>query len=624
MPRVPVYEEQVAQAPAPAARVNLRVTPEDFGAGVAQGVEQLGAGLAKATEKVAKEARDARLMDSYAKLGNERMDLEKAIGDIHGSTALEQDLPAIARDRLKEAADKIAADLPDTLKIDFRRQYLQDDHGLRRTTEQHTSREVDAFAEVSHTSAVDVATNKASLAALRAATAPETGAPGLPQVTDAPDVLQARQAVLDANALKAQRKGWTGTEAETSSRLADLSHFHLTVLGGLVDAQQGAAAKTYLERYGGEIDAAAPGKSNIEKSIALAGLKDRSRKEADRLWAESGGDEVAAREKASAIGDTDLYDHVVERLKARGALVDETRKTTTSQVFATALQAFNTPGPDGAPNMKLSSIPERAAAYLTNPESGREAAELWDELRRKAESNVMHGRSLAATPTEAHWQAYGKLVKDMQDRPSVYRAMNGDRFTGEVYGKVGPLIDKAMTLYKAATEPTVDKRTLAAGESKAVLEALPPDFRPARLTLPTSTEAQVWALVQERVGERKAAEWDDKKGEVPPALLKKWTAEEWASGTVKGGRYWGLLDARRVPKAVAPVKYPGKVWEPEAAPAGTPPTAEPSGAKPDTTAQVDAQRVQADWAKRFPGRPPLTPAQVQRVLEKEQQQKGGR
>jgi hypothetical protein len=371
-----------------------------------------------------------------------------------------------------------------------------------------------------------------------------------------------------------------------------------------------------------------------------------------------------------------------EQFKARLAEVDEERKNKTSQVFAVALQALNRPGADGQPNMRIASIPPEAKTYLSNPANGREAAELWDALQRKVESFQMHGRSLAEKPTQANWEAYGALVKDMQDNPGRYRALDGDRFTSEVYGKVGPLIDKAMTLYKSVTDPKPDPRHLTGDEQKAVLEALPPDYRPSKFTTPGSAQAQVWDLVQERIGERKAAEWGDKPGAVPQALLKSWVAEEWASGTVKGGRYWGFVDASRVPKAVAPVKYPGKTWTPDAAaPGGTPNdstkpillnadgsystertiTIEADGKhlviptiidgkqlsddaaikawregknKPvgtfttakeanayaqqrhlvEQSSRADEARIQAEWKRRFPGRKPLTPDQVQRAL----------
>jgi hypothetical protein len=268
------------------------------------------------------------------------------------------------------------------------------------------------------------------------------------------------------------------------------------------------------------------------------------------------------------------------------------------------------PGPDGQPKFQTSAVGPTERAYLTDPNSGREAAELWQGLLDKEQSHEMRGRSLANIPTEANQAAYGALIKDMADFPSKYRAMSGERFTAEVYGKVGPLIDKAMALYKSTVEPTTDKRVLGGDERRSILEALPPAYRPSKTTQPTSVQGQVWSLVLERVGERKAKEWDNAKGPVPDAVLKSWVAEEWASGTVKGGRYWGLINAPGVPKVVAPVAYPGKEWTPDqpgVAPAAGAPAPAPAAppAKPGqvvTPAQVPLvhrQRIVQDYRAKY-------------------------
>lgn len=259
--------------------------------------------------------------------------------------------------------------------------------------------------------------------------------------------------------------------------------------------------------------------------------------------------------------------------KAALADFNEDRKNETARVFAVALQAFNAPG---GSQFKTAAVPPDAKAYLTDPSNGKEAADLWSSLLDKERSEETRGRTLAAQPTEANWKAYGALVKDMADFPSKYRGMSGDRFTAEVYGQVGPLIDKAMTAYKSAVEPVADKRVITGGERKSLLEALPPEYRPSRVTKPDSVQAQVWDLMMQRIGDRKAREWEDSKGEVPDAVLKGWVEEEWAKGTVKGGRFWGLLNKTGVPKPVAEVAFPGKEFVPDK-PATAGPAPAPAG-----------------------------------------------
>lgn len=255
-----------------------------------------------------------------------------------------------------------------------------------------------------------------------------------------------------------------------------------------------------------------------------------------------------------------------ELLRQRINDFDESRKAEVSRVFAVALQAFQAPDANGRPRNTVAVIPSDAVAYLTDPANGKEAADLWNSLLAKEKAERATDRTLANTPTAANWAAYGALVKDMSDNPSKYRGMDGARFTAEVYGQVGPLIDKAMTAYKGAVEPlAMDKRVLNGGERTSILEALPPKYRPSKTTKPGSLEGRVWSLVQERIGERKAREWEDERGPVPPAILKQWVAEEWAAGTVPGGRYWGLLDEAGVPKVVAEAQ--GRDWRPDGKPA---------------------------------------------------------
>jgi hypothetical protein len=235
------------------------------------------------------------------------------------------------------------------------------------------------------------------------------------------------------------------------------------------------------------------------------------------------------------------------------------------------------PGPDGQPKFQTSAVGPTERAYLTDPNSGREAAELWQGLLDKEQSREMRARGLAQQPTEANWAAYATLVKDMADFPSKYRAMSGEKFQAEVYGKVGPLVDKAMTLYKSAVEPVTDKRVVSGEERRSILEALPPEYRPSKTTKPGSNQAKVWDLILERIGERKARDWEDSKGAVPDAVLKQWVAEEWAAGTVKGGRFMGLLDKPSVPKVVAETAYPDKTFVPNAAPVQGPAPAPAGG-----------------------------------------------
>ena len=257
-------------------------------------------------------------------------------------------------------------------------------------------------------------------------------------------------------------------------------------------------------------------------------------------------------------------------LKARIADLNEVRKTRTAAVFASALQAFQSPGKDGRPRNRVAFISPADRAYLTDPANGKEAADLWRELLQAERSDVRGERELRNIPTEAHYKAYAALVKDMQDNPGTYRSMAGERFAAETYGKLGPLVGQAMTLYKSVNEPKPDQRHLTGDERKAMLEALPPDYRANSRTKPDSVKGLVWSEMEKRLGERKETYLNGKPGPVPQALVKEWVAEETAKATVKGGGLFGVLD-RQVPRIEAETNpdYRGKEVVPGGAkPAG--------------------------------------------------------
>jgi hypothetical protein len=291
-------------------------------------------------------------------------------------------------------------------------------------------------------------------------------------------------------------------------------------------------------------------------------------------------------------------------VKARVEEFHEVRKNETGRVFAVALQAFDAPG---ALQFKTSAVPAAARAYLIDPANGKEAADLWSSLlskeeaeRSRRESEVLRGRTLAEKPTEANWSAYGALVKEMLDDPAKYRTMTGDRFTSEVYAKVGPLISQAMALYKSTNEPQGDPRHLSVDELGAAMKVVPPGYKTkSKVENPDSLEGKIYAEFQRRLGDRKEKEWRDKKGPVPQTLMREWAAEEWAAGTVKGGRLWGLIDRGGVPKIVAPFAYPGEAWTPNAGAA--PAHGVPSGELPRPKSPAVGTRVAGEALGRSGG-----------------------
>lgn len=61
MPRVPMYERQVAPAPLPSARIGARFTPESLGAGVGQALFDIGLQVKRNADQIATTDADRRL-----------------------------------------------------------------------------------------------------------------------------------------------------------------------------------------------------------------------------------------------------------------------------------------------------------------------------------------------------------------------------------------------------------------------------------------------------------------------------------------------------------------------------------------------------------------------------------
>ncbi len=324
------------------------------------------------------------------------------------------------------------------------------------------------------------------------------------------------------------------------------------------------------------------------EGLALANESLRPTKEGDNPL---NPDETAAFTKLEGLiaGKTPgVQAKAREFFKQRLADLNEQRKSETARVFAVALQQFQAPGADGKPRLSTAVISPVVVngqvidprGYLTDPRNGKEAADLWNSLLGKEQSAQLHDRQLAEKPTEAQWRAYGALVKDMQDNPTKYRSMDGDRFTAEVYGTVGPLIPQAMSLYKSVNEPKPDPRHLSPDELKAAMEVAPKELKSvAKLKDPNSIEARVYAELQTRLGQRKEAEWANKPGPVPQALIKQWAAEEFARGTVPGGWFRSLWPT---PRTKIQAQVQGQPWTPSApAPQPAPvPAPPPSGPAP--------------------------------------------
>lgn len=322
MATVPVYESQVRQAPLPDAQVNLRVTPDDFGAQVGQGADQLAAGLEKYGKAEEAKQDTARIMDATATM-NQWTDL--AIHDPQkGALNTRKGKDAVGlTDEYSKAFDDAAQATRAGLAND--RQRLAFDRMVGRQREvvthelaTHEAQQNDLWAK-QQTGAVS------ETAASNAANAAAAGPIGDPATSKALDL--ARQQVVDSVTAAARPGGALAGEGDPNDAASpagrvlrgNLTALHLGVLDRLTDQKRIGEAKAYLEAHKGEIDGVALGKAKVNEVLAAGVAADQARKEEDRIWAESGGDPVKAGQLARGIQDTTLFDAVDRRLKARAA-----------------------------------------------------------------------------------------------------------------------------------------------------------------------------------------------------------------------------------------------------------------------------------------------------------------
>jgi hypothetical protein len=272
---------------------------------LARGAGQVADVAGRIAEQKIQEQQRAQLQDAWTELGSVRADIQSTARQQHGKDALQTDLTSQSEQLLNNAADQIAEKLPPALKDDFARIRRQHALGLRDAVNEHVDKESTAYAVRQYEGALDLARNLAIDGAANATTG---------RAADATQVFEARQSLL--NAVGTQTRTWS-PEAAAAERNLQLSHLHLAVLDRLTDQGRGQDAQAYLARFGPEIDGTLRGKSNVDKIVRSAGIKEQGRAEADRIWAESGGDPTKALELARGVQPTELFDEVDRRVKER-------------------------------------------------------------------------------------------------------------------------------------------------------------------------------------------------------------------------------------------------------------------------------------------------------------------
>jgi hypothetical protein len=313
IPTVPLPGEQTEALRAPMD--NQRISPDQYGAQVGEGLLHLAAGVEKVrAEADALAAQEAETAYSREILGtvhgapDESGEFKPGFSSLRGHKALEASTPTLRN--LEQRRAQIASSLKNERQ---RRIFLGRTQaevlGAQRTVEAHAAEQVAFLQREGLTTRLDVAAQTAAASVLTPG--------GQADVIGASRQIDAMRAWLEVGA---EQQGLRGEDAQR-----------------FVRAGQGAVASAVLERLledpkNGGRGYASEARSFLEANRPLlnekeaakyatrlggAEIRDKSLAKADEIWAAAKGEPSAAVEAVRAIGDGALRDAVDQRVKAR-------------------------------------------------------------------------------------------------------------------------------------------------------------------------------------------------------------------------------------------------------------------------------------------------------------------
>ncbi len=293
-----------------------RISPDEFGAGIGEGLQRLGAGLDKASgEADAMAAQEAET--SYA---------QEVLRSVHGTSdpqtgELKPGLAQMQGHAAIEASARLTQEL--TQSREQRASVLANDRqrrlflgrtadtllGAQRAIEAHAGEQVAFLRREGLKTQLEVASQNA------AATVLSTG--GNVDLIGAARQIDAMQPWLE---VAAEQQGLQGEDAQRFVR-AGKAAVAVSVLERLLEDPQrggrghGAEAKAFLEAHR---DVLSPEQAaQYGRRVSAADVRDRSMAEADRIWTEANGDPTAAIAASREIKDEGLRDEVAKRLDSR-------------------------------------------------------------------------------------------------------------------------------------------------------------------------------------------------------------------------------------------------------------------------------------------------------------------
>jgi len=366
---IPIYRQQVRQAPAADTRLNLRATPDAMGAAIGEGVQALGraAGtVAGVTDRIMAEERQkannaqrARTMARETKLRND-LQLEYEKHHLDDAVAKRGDFEA----RYSKGLDDIQAELA----TDEQRQEFGNWRQMREAEFQGAIRNR-AQAEGDRSYDLDFQNARSELfRSIRINADPVNGDEGLAQVQNRLEMLSVRNQAL------AHSRGLNPEQLAELNR-QDQAEAYATVINSYNEAGHSVAAKQLFDQHKDTLEPKA--RDALQRALELGTAKTLAQQKSAEIWSPD-KDMEAMYAEADQIEDQQVQAEVKRRLDERDGLhqrrIASIQDRTIGEAYQTVLTnplGWDAVSP-GARAVMPEDVRQRLEAYATLRANGKD------------------------------------------------------------------------------------------------------------------------------------------------------------------------------------------------------------------------------------------------------------
>lgn len=323
MPRVPLSQgQQVERQARPNATLEARATPEDYGAAVGQGLQNLGQGVNQIAEVYRQRADQVAVLEADRKLSDLENELmyapETGALNRRGKDAFE--LPEQVMTEYERRAAEIEGELGgERQRQAFQRRRMARRNDINRSLQRHVAGEMQRY---------EAAETEAYVANARSAAVANFDDPervGL-------EIARQRAAFVDHAERNGMPAEWTRQKIIESE-----SATHADVVERMLGQGDDLRAAAYFEANKDGL--AGADLQRVEKAVTEGSRLGESRRQADAILTEHSEDIAGALEAAGQISDTQVADATRTRIRQFFADQRAAEKQVHEQALETAQQA---------------------------------------------------------------------------------------------------------------------------------------------------------------------------------------------------------------------------------------------------------------------------------------------